>query len=127
MTRNEFIIRTGFGISEKEYEAVEVVYMASDLDKDEFCKMWCKMNASRVKAAHKEHAEAIARANNRNTLFYAVARWEGMNKSKIVFDILSADFFKKVEIEAMNRLGIRIEQEAWVTIANIREEFKKAA
>jgi hypothetical protein len=48
MTKQEFENRTNVQVSFDEYEHIEVVYMASDLDKDEFCKMWCKMNKSRV-------------------------------------------------------------------------------
>lgn len=52
MTRNEFETRTGvLNVSNYEFDAIHAVYMASDLDKDEFCKMWCKMNRSRVERA----------------------------------------------------------------------------
>ena len=37
-----------------EFESINKVYMNADIDKDVFCKMWCKMNASRVKAAKEE-------------------------------------------------------------------------
>lgn len=50
MTKQEFTNRTLVEISEVEYEAIEIVYINSDLNKDDFCKLWCKMNASRVKA-----------------------------------------------------------------------------
>lgn len=50
MTRQEFTNRTLVEISEVEYEAIEIVYINSDLNKDDFCKLWCKMNAGRVKA-----------------------------------------------------------------------------
>lgn len=48
MLQKEFEDRTGVNVSLEEYSAIETVYMASDLDKDDFCKMWCKMNSSRV-------------------------------------------------------------------------------
>lgn len=50
MNKQEFESRTLVEVSESEYEAIETVYMNSDLNKDDFCKLWCKMNASRVKA-----------------------------------------------------------------------------
>lgn len=49
MNKQEFENRVLVKVSEVEYEAIETVYMNSDLDKDEFCKLWCKMNARRVK------------------------------------------------------------------------------
>lgn len=58
MTKQEFENRTNVQVLFDEYEHIEVVYMASDLDKDEFCKMWCKMNKSRVNKAKEEAKEA---------------------------------------------------------------------
>lgn len=59
MTRIEFEDRTLVtNVSDHEFEAIHAVYMASDLDKDDFCKMWCKMNASRVARAKAEAKKA---------------------------------------------------------------------
>lgn len=49
MNKQEFENRVLVNVSEVEYEAIETVYMNSDLEKDEFCKLWCKMNHKRVK------------------------------------------------------------------------------
>ena len=57
MLHSEFTQRVKFEVSNEEFEAINVVYMASDLDKDEFCKMWCRMNAKRIKA-YKEEQKA---------------------------------------------------------------------
>ncbi len=51
MLQSEFKERTGVEVTSKEFDAIHIVYMESDLDKDEFCKTWCKMNASRVSKA----------------------------------------------------------------------------
>lgn len=58
MTKQEFENRTNVQVSSEEYGHIEAVYMASDLDKDEFCRMWCKMNKSRVNKAKEEAKEA---------------------------------------------------------------------
>lgn len=58
MTKQEFENRTHVNVSFREYEQIEGVYMASDLDKDEFCKTWCKMNRSRVKKAKEAEKES---------------------------------------------------------------------
>ena len=54
MTIQEFQSRTQVRVNAAEFESINNVYMNADVDKDVFCKMWCKMNASRVKAAKKE-------------------------------------------------------------------------
>lgn len=82
MTQKEFKQRVNVTVSETEYKAIETVYMASDLEKDAFCAMWCKMNASRVKAAK----EASKRATNIEKAFDLVRvddswdpSWIGVN------------------------------------------------
>jgi hypothetical protein len=42
MTQQEFEQRTGFITTPEHYEEVEAKYMASELDKDMFCKVWVK-------------------------------------------------------------------------------------
>ena len=57
MMQQEFQDRVKIKVSEQEYAAIEVVYMNSDLEKDEFCKMWAKMNAKRIAAYRKAEKE----------------------------------------------------------------------
>lgn len=47
MTKQEFETRTGLTVTTNEYTYIERVYMASNLQKDEFCKEW-KKNRSLV-------------------------------------------------------------------------------
>ncbi len=54
MTIQEFQSRTQVSVDVSEFESITTVYMQSDVDKDTFCKMWCKMNATRVMAAKKQ-------------------------------------------------------------------------
>ena len=56
MTIQEFQSRTQVSVDVSEFESITTVYMQSDVDKDTFCKMWSKMNATRVMAA-KEQAK----------------------------------------------------------------------
>lgn len=57
MKKIEFQNRVKMQVSAEEYAAIEVVYMNSDLEKDEFCKMWAKMNAKRIAAYRKAEEE----------------------------------------------------------------------
>lgn len=47
----EFVERTGVYVSIDEFNTIVEVYNNSDVNKDEFCKLWAKMNFARVKAA----------------------------------------------------------------------------
>ena len=40
MLITEFEERTGLKVSESNYKNIELTYMETNLDKDEFCKMW---------------------------------------------------------------------------------------
>lgn len=51
MTIQEFQSRIQVSVDVSEFESFTTVYMQSDVDKDTFCKMWRKMNATRVMAA----------------------------------------------------------------------------
>jgi hypothetical protein len=51
MTKQEFEERVEMSVSDNEFDAINIVYMSSDVDKDEFCRLWCKMNYRRIKEA----------------------------------------------------------------------------
>lgn len=64
MTQQEFTSRTLVEVSTEEFWAINEVYNHCNLDKDEFCKLWRKMNASRVAEAK---AQAKAQAEQERT------------------------------------------------------------
>lgn len=57
MMYGEFVERTGVYVSIAEFDAIVEVYNNSDVDKDEFCKLWAKMNFVRVKAEKEQKAK----------------------------------------------------------------------
>ena len=44
MLHSEFEERTGLKVTADEYNEIDIAYMASTLEKDDFCKMWKTMN-----------------------------------------------------------------------------------
>ena len=62
MLRSEFVERTGFEPMGREYEEIEAEYMASDEDKDTFCKRWKKQGGIerliRIRARRIEELES---------------------------------------------------------------------
>ena len=101
MLHSEFTQRVQFEVSNEEFEAINVVYMASDLDKDEFCKMWRKMNAKRIKAykaekkAEQERFDRISRIHAIKQLLWGTDMYakidDVLNKKDIDF-LLKNDF-----------------------------------
>ena len=52
MTQKEFETRTGVPVTETEFWSINDVYNNSNVDKDEFCRLWKKMNPVRVATAN---------------------------------------------------------------------------
>ena len=110
MTQQEFTQRTMVEVSNQEYEAIEVVYLNSELDKDEFCKMWCKMNPNRVKNAKVEKIMREKEIAYKEVLFDGFDNW----REKAYTD---ANYFLPIEytklttylVQAFSFAGIKLE------------------
>ena len=87
MLQEEFEERVKMQVSSKEYEAIETVYLHCDLEKDDFCKMWAKMNANRISAYKKaekkkqEKHEHISLLASTRELLRALAYRKGWGAS----------------------------------------------
>jgi len=79
MRQQEFESRVQMQVSIEEYAHIEQVYVNSDLDKDEFCKFWVKMNKSRVNAAIEEAKARKIKEDQNEKLWYIVSKY--CNKS----------------------------------------------
>ena len=64
MLYSEFTKRVGINVSADEFESINNVYMLTDVDKDEFCKLWAKMNFKRIKAHKEQIAKEKKEANS---------------------------------------------------------------
>ena len=106
MTKLEFINRTLVEVSEKEFDAINEVYMNSELDKDEFCKMWMKMNKTRVKNAKanimlKKREEAYRDALHK--FYHKFDTWEPrITNCVLIWEVKISTY----EIQALSYAGI---------------------
>ena len=100
MTQVEFTNRTQVEVSAKEYAAIEEVYMNSDLDKDAFCKMWVKMNKSRLEAEIEATRKEVA-FDLYNRLTYVVKNYEGLGVEHLSVE---------EELFVENSLGIELQE-----------------
>lgn len=103
MTQVEFEKRVEMTISSNEFDAINVVYMNSDLDKDEFCKMWVKMNKSRV-SAYKEKEKEQELISKVLDIKAKSLCFQGDDWWKLGVEILT-----KKEIETLKEYGIEME------------------
>ena len=110
MTQQEFFNRTGVEVSNNEFFAIHEVYCNSELDKDEFCKMWCKMNKTRVQNAKIERKEAQRKASYTDALTRWFEKYGGTQfyfknyHTNIAYIKLSVYF-----IQALSYAGIKID------------------
>lgn len=104
MTQQEFTERVGILVDATEYAAIETVYMNSDLDKDEFCKLWIKMNKSRVNQAKKDKVEEDEKEKTRTMLF----ELSNMPQEKD-FSLLADNYYNKKSKKVMESVGITMQ------------------
>ena len=82
MTKQEFQQRVKMNVTDNEYyDIIEPMYMRSDVDKDEFCAIWRKMNRKRIAAykielqAQQEAAARIERLWKTERKLFLATRW----------------------------------------------------
>lgn len=126
MTKQEFENRTGVIVSATEYQAIEAVYMNSDLEKDEFCALWSKMNYKRVAKASRLNKAEVEMQRNREVL-YSVLYKSCESKD---FNKLADNFFNKTEKKSLAKIGIKMQQENcgipyFVTVASVLYDLQK--
>lgn len=111
MTQKEFETRTKVNVNADEFDAINTVYMASDLDKDAFCKMWCKMNRTRVNNAKVNEIVKAREEARRNVLWGIVNR--GYTSDELFK--YACEFFKPYEMIVCECAGIEVR---WNTLVN---------
>lgn len=106
MTRQEFEARTQVRVEATEFEAINTVYMNSDVDKDTFCKAWCMMNVSRVKAA-KEARERQEAVDNVLSMMLENPEWSDVEH----YNTPAFGFLSDKETCLLESIGISLEED----------------
>ena len=90
MTQQEFFNRTRVEVEASEFQAINEVYNCSDLDKDEFCKMWVKMNKSRVAKAQADAKAQEEEMKKMDYLYNLYHKYNDYNNDCLLYwDVLS--------------------------------------
>lgn len=125
MTKEEFTQRTLVEVDDYEFNAIQTVYLSSDLDKDEFCKLWKKLNPRRVKNAKVERILSQREQANRDFA------WRLVNSSYTHDELMkfATDYFTWYEQNFLEtRLHISMEDESYMvphTVAGILGKLNK--
>lgn len=134
MRQSEFETRVHMNVTAEEYSHIEEVYMNSDLDKDEFCALWVKMNQTRVNKAKAERKAAEEEQAKQEKLWNIVEKhmndnWE--KGCKMAEDVLSSTQKKVIESAGISLYDERID--GWTsltikdrkTVSTVIYEIKK--
>jgi hypothetical protein len=108
MTQQEFTQRVNVEVSNKEFEAINEVYMNSDIDKDEFCKMWVKMNKTRVQNAKVERMIKAKDEAYRDALHKFYTKNDDVNEFMTPICYVNISTY---EVQAMSYAGIKVANE----------------
>ena len=134
MTQQEFHTRVQMEVPVEEFEAINVVYMNSDLAKDEFCALWVKMNQTRVSQAKAERKAAEEEQAKREKLWRIVEKY--MNATFETYNQIAEDAFSTNQVKVLKSAGIELSEEridGWTglyvsdrkTISTVIYEIKK--
>ena len=105
MTQREFETRVNMEVSSSEFDSINDVYMNCDLDKDEFCKMWVKMNKSRVAKAAAERKEAEQKIADQETAYELYTRLMNIRDYSLAVANINAK-----EENFIKRIGINLQE-----------------
>lgn len=114
MTQHEFETRAGISVSAREYESIEAVYMASDLCKDDFCRLWARMNRERIQKARQEEEERQKHAADRWNVGEICVHLRGA--SSAVYDSPLSDHISKKEGRMLQALGFDSSLPVWAIL-----------
>lgn len=112
MTKQEFFKRTGVTVSDSEFNAIHEVYCYCDVDKDEFCKLWCKMNAQRVKDAKVQRMIEKKDAAFKDALHKWFEKWHGQKFYDNYHTPIAYTKISTFEVQAMSHAGIQLEDQS---------------
>lgn len=108
MTQQEFTLRTNVKVNDDEFDAINTVYMNSDIDKDAFCKIWKKMNASRVVAALEEKRANEEDFNFKSDLFAIKMKMREFDFNDVAITHLTAD-----EFGTLGKANVNVHYNKW--------------
>ncbi len=107
MLQSEFEERVKMHVTCEEYLHINEVYNNSEVDKDEFCAMWVRMNRTRVKRAianRKKAAELMALKGKIWAIYDKVKKIPYSEDLNWAVERLSAR-----DITTLSKAGIRVE------------------
>ena len=124
MTQFEFETRTKVNVTADEFETIHNFYMSCEANKDEFCKMWVKMNPGRVTAARIAAKEAARREADLRFAERIYNRFCGLNLHGYADDYLTESEFDRLEGMGINP-GLVDPRPIFARVIDVRFQLQK--
>lgn len=102
MLYSEFEEKTGVSVSAEEFETINNMYMQSDCNKDDFCKLWAKMNHKRVAIAIAERQARRIKDNNLGRVFDILGKYVAKD------GFIASEIMDRREIAFCQNIGIQV-------------------
>ena len=133
MTQQEFQTRVQMEVLPEEFDAINIVYLNCNLDKDDFCKMWVKMNESRVKKAIAEAKKAQREAERKDRAYKISEKLRNLSTwhEELADNMLGVNDKKWLsnegfEMQEMGWNGVRRFKTGWELYVELHNTFKLA-
>ena len=111
MLQNEFLERTGVQVSANEFAAIHETYLQNDLTKDEFCALWRKMNANRVKAAKESAKAQKEREKLQSACFDILCKYEAKYETFLArFELFCFEVMTEREQKTLQKIGLNTDK-----------------
>lgn len=112
MLQNEFTERTGVQVPANEFAAIHETYLQNDLTKDEFCALWRRMNAHRVKAAKESAKAQKEREKLQSACFDILCKYEARYENNFAarFDVFCFEVMTEREQITLQKIGLNTDK-----------------
>lgn len=120
MLKSEFEERVKMQVNPEEWDAIQIVYNNAEVDKDEFCKMWAKMNLNRIKAAVEKSKKQQEEAKLKEKCWHIL---EKLNKIRCQYKWKFAiDFLSSRDCQTLSQAGLYPkEEDVWQFTGRLRK------
>lgn len=109
MLQQEFESRVGMEVTFSEFNTINEVYLASDVDKDEFCALWAKMNFRRIEIAKGLKKMEQEKAELKEKIFNLYEKYHNKDYSYTI-STLTMDALTKRELAVLEKANISLDE-----------------
>ena len=117
MLQQEFETRVKMQVSPQEFNHINEVYMASEVDKDTFCHLWMVMNKGRITAAREAAKQKAAEDAQRERLWHVLEKYGTKSyewkENNYASNVLTDTEYKLIKSVGIDTFAKRMSDVCW--------------